>query len=144
MIAASSKSGAGSAAAHLLLASVWGGGKMGVVRRTGEMRLRIGCGLGSGCRCAGMVGVSRGRGRHCNHQLAGLRRNGDAGNGQRGGVVRRYFENGVSAGKGWGKCGRGVAYWPGKKARMGMVGDGGCGVSGWNGVAGVLRGRDDS
>ena len=44
-----------------------------------------------------------------------------AGNGQRSGVVRRYFENGASAGKGWGKCGRGVAYWPGKKGRRVVV-----------------------
>jgi len=67
------------------------------------MQLRIGCGLRSGCRCDGRVGVSRGRGRHHNRQLAGLRRQGDAGNGQRGGVVQRYFENGAGAGKGWGR-----------------------------------------
>jgi len=46
------------------------------------MRLRIGCGLGSGCRCAGRVGVSRGRVSHHHHWLAGLRRQGDAGKGQ--------------------------------------------------------------
>jgi len=71
--------------------------------------------------CCEDVGVNRGRGRHHNRQLAGLRRQGDAGNGQRGSMVQRYFENGACAGKGWGRCGRGVAYWPGKKARMGLV-----------------------
>jgi len=50
----------------------------------------------------------RGRGRHHNCQLAGLRRYGDAGNGRVGGLVQRYYENGAMAGKGWGKCGRGV------------------------------------
>ena len=47
-----------------------------------------------------------GRGRHHNRQLADLRQKGDAGNGQRGGVVRRYFGNGAEAGKGGGKRGR--------------------------------------
>jgi hypothetical protein len=65
--------------------------------------------------------LGRGRGRYHNRQLAGLRRNGGAGNGQKREMVRRYYENGASAGKGWGKCGRGVKYWPGKKGRQGVV-----------------------
>ncbi len=63
------------------------------------------------------VCIKRGRGRHHNRQLAGLRHKGDAGNGQVGGLVRRYYENGATAGKGWGKCGRGLVYWSGKKGR---------------------------
>lgn len=94
-----------------------GWGKMGVVTRTGLMLLRIGCGLGPGCRCDGRVRVSRGRGRHHHRQLADWRHKGDAGNGQKGGVVRRYFENGAEAEKGWRKRCRGVRYWPGKKGR---------------------------
>ncbi|MBK9054857.1 MAG: hypothetical protein IPL78_29315 [Chloroflexi bacterium] len=71
--------------------------------------------MGPGCRCDGRARVSRGR--HHNRQLADLRHKGDAGNGQKGGVVRRYFENGAEAGKGWGKRGRGPVYWPGKKGQ---------------------------
>ncbi|MBK9051463.1 MAG: hypothetical protein IPL78_11265 [Chloroflexi bacterium] len=59
--------------------------------------------------------------RHHHRQLADLRHKGDAGNGQRVERVRRYYGNGAEAGKGWGKRGRGVVYWPGKKARMGVV-----------------------
>ena len=65
--------------------------------------------------------LGRGRGRRHNRQLADLRRHGGVGNGQRGGVVQRYYENGASAEKEWGRCGRGPVYWPGKKARMGVV-----------------------
>ncbi|MBP8000672.1 MAG: hypothetical protein KA314_14170 [Chloroflexi bacterium] len=42
-------------------------------------------------------------------------------NGRVGDLVQRYFGNGASAGKGWMKCGRGVAYWPGKKGRRVVV-----------------------
>ena len=93
-------SGMGSAAATRLLESVRGGGKEGVVSRTGQMLLRIGYGLGPGCRCDSRTKVSRGRGRH-HRQLADLRRQGDAGNGQKGGVVQWYYGNGAEAGKGW-------------------------------------------
>ena len=65
--------------------------------------------------------LGRGHGRHHNRQLADLRHRGDVGNGQRVERVRRYFGNGAEVGNGWGKCGRGVVYWPGKKARMGVV-----------------------
>ncbi|MEI2609591.1 MAG: hypothetical protein V9G20_13260 [Candidatus Promineifilaceae bacterium] len=62
------------------------------------------------------------RGRVCHHlQLAHLRRQGDAGNGQKGEMGRRYFANESEAEKGWRQCGRVSVYWPGKKARMGVV-----------------------
>ena len=61
----------------------WGGGRGDCVAyRT--MLLRIGCGLGPGCRCDGRVGV--GRGRH-HRGLEDLRHKGNVGKGQRGGVV---------------------------------------------------------
>ncbi|MBK9053477.1 MAG: hypothetical protein IPL78_22015 [Chloroflexi bacterium] len=65
--------------------------------------------------------LSRGRVRHHNRQLADLRHKGDAGNGQRVEMVRRYFANGSEAEKGWRQCGRVPVYWPGKKARQGVV-----------------------
>ena len=49
------------------------------------------------------MGVSRGRVSHHNRQLTDLRHKGGVGNGQRGGVVRRYFGNGAEAWKGWRK-----------------------------------------
>lgn len=65
--------------------------------------------------------LSRGRVRHHNRQLADLRHKGDAGNGQRSEMVRRYFGNGCEAEKGWRKRGRVPVYWPGKKERQGVV-----------------------
>jgi hypothetical protein len=47
------------------------------------------------------VHLRHGRVRHHNRQLTDLRHKGDAGNGQEGEVVRRYFGNGADAGKGW-------------------------------------------
>ena len=43
------------------------------------------------------------RGRVCPHdrQLADLRHNGDAGNEQKGGMMRRYYGNGAEVGMGW-------------------------------------------
>ena len=82
--------------------------------------------------------------RHHNRQLADLRHKGDAGNGQRVEMVRRYLGNGVEAGKGWGKRGRRPVYWPGEERVVGrgvVVGDGGAGVRGRNRVAGVYRGE---
>ncbi len=61
--------------------------------------------------------LSRGRVRHHNRQLADLRHKGDAGNGQKVEMARRYYENGAEAGKGWGRRGRVPVYWPGKKGR---------------------------
>ena len=61
--------------------------------------------------------LSRGRVRHHNRQLADLRRQGDAGNGQKVEMERRYFENGSEAEKGWRKRGRVPVYWPGKKGQ---------------------------
>lgn len=45
-------------------------------------------------------------------------------------MVRRYFGNGAEAGKGWGKRGRGVVYWPGKKGQ-GVSLEREVGVTGW-------------
>ena len=56
--------------------------------------------MGPRCRGNDRAWVSRGRGRH-HRGLEDLRRKGDAGNGQKGGVVRRYFGNGAEVGKGW-------------------------------------------
>lgn len=61
--------------------------------------------------------TSRGRVRHHNRQLADLRQNGDAGNGQRSDMMRRYYANASDAEKGWRRCGRVPVYWPGKKGR---------------------------
>ncbi len=61
--------------------------------------------------------LSRGRVRHHNRQLADLRHKGDAGNGQRVEMERRYYANGCDAEKGWRKRGRVPVYWPGKKGR---------------------------
>ncbi len=61
--------------------------------------------------------LSRGRVRHHNRQLADLRHKGDAGNGQKVEMVRRFFGNGSEAEKGWRRCGRVPVYWPGKKGR---------------------------
>ena len=55
--------------------------------------------------------LGRGRGRRHNRQLADLRRHGGVGNGQRGGVVQRYYENGASAEKEWGRCRFGLRCW---------------------------------
>jgi hypothetical protein len=61
--------------------------------------------------------LSRGRVRHHNRQLADLRRQGDAGNGQKREMARRYYANGSEAEKGWRKRGRVPVYWPGKKGQ---------------------------
>jgi len=61
--------------------------------------------------------LSRGRVRHHNRHLADLRQQGDAGNGQRVEMARRYYTNGCEAEKGWRKCGYVPVYWPGKKGR---------------------------
>jgi len=66
--------------------------------------------LGLCCRCDGRAWISRGRVRHHNRQLADLQRQGDAGNGQRVEMARRYFGNGSEAEKGWRKRGRVPVY----------------------------------
>ncbi len=91
-----------------VLGSVRGGGKKGAVTRTGKIWFRIGCGLGPRCRGNDRVGRGVSRVAAGSSTIADLRHKGDPGNGQKGGVVRRYFENGAEAGKGWGKRGRGV------------------------------------
>lgn len=55
---------------------------------------------------------------HCrNRGLVDLRHKGDAGNGQKREMARRYYANGSEAEKGWRRCGRVPVYWPGKKGR---------------------------
>ncbi len=48
--------------------------------------------------------------RHHHRQLADLPHKGDAGNGQRVEMVRRYYANGCEAEKGWRKRGRVPVY----------------------------------
>ncbi len=67
---------------------------------------------GRECRRAGSRRV-----RQHHHALADLRRQGDAGNRQKGEMAQRYYAKGLEVEKGWRKRGRVSVYWPGKKGR---------------------------